>query len=123
VVYDEEGQLVTGTFVDYALPTAAEIPSIESDRTETPSPVNTLGVKGIGEAGTIAATPAVASAVLDALKPLGVTELDMPLTPMRVWQAIQGNGPRATEQGRSIDEQGQGSAGSGPSIPPEGGAS
>ena len=89
VVYDEEGQLVTGTFVDYALPTAAEIPPIESDRTETPSPVNTLGVKGIGEAGTIAATPAVAAAVLDAVKPLGVTELDMPLTPMRVWQAIQ----------------------------------
>jgi carbon-monoxide dehydrogenase large subunit len=84
--------------------------------------VNTLGVKGIGEAGTIAATPAVASAVLDAIKPLGVTELDMPLTPMRVWQAIHGNGPRATEQGRSLDEQGEGSAGSGPAKPPEGGA-
>jgi carbon-monoxide dehydrogenase large subunit len=85
---------VTGTFVDYALPTAAEIPPIESDRTETPSPVNTLGVKGIGEAGTIAATPAVAAAVLDAIRPLGVTELDMPMTPMRVWEAIQnaGNG-------------------------------
>jgi aerobic carbon-monoxide dehydrogenase large subunit len=94
VVYDEEGQLVTGTFVDYALPTAAEVPSFETDRTETPSPVNTLGVKGIGEAGTIAATPAVAAAVLDAIEPLGVTELDMPMTPMRVWQAIQaaGNG-------------------------------
>ena len=59
VVYDEEGQLVTGTFVDYALPTAAELPIFETDRTETPSPVNTLGVKGIGEAGTIAASPAV----------------------------------------------------------------
>ena len=81
VVYDEDGQLVTGTFVDYALPTAAEVPSFETDRTETPSPVNTLGVKGIGEAGTIAATPAVAAAVLDAIKPLGVTELDMPMTP------------------------------------------
>ena len=67
VVYDEEGQLVTGTFVDYALPTAAEVPSFETDRTETPSPVNSLGVKGVGEAGTIAATPAVAAAVLDAL--------------------------------------------------------
>ena len=67
VVYDEEGQLVTGTFVDYALPTAAELPSFETDRTETPSPVNSLGVKGVGEAGTIAATPAVAAAVLDAL--------------------------------------------------------
>jgi carbon-monoxide dehydrogenase large subunit len=92
VVYDDEGQLVTGTFVDYALPTAAELPSFETDRTETPSPVNTLGVKGIGEAGTIGATPAVVAAVLDALQPLGVTELDMPLTPMRVWQAIQAAG-------------------------------
>src|SRR3954449_12629146 len=114
VVYDEEGQLVTGTFVDYALPTAAEVPSFETDRTETPSPTNTLGVKGIGEAGTIAATPAVAAAVLDAIRPLGVTELDMPLTPMRVWQAIEaaagnGAGPRPTEQGRSLDEQGKGS--------------
>ncbi|MGH2761150.1 MAG: xanthine dehydrogenase family protein molybdopterin-binding subunit [Thermoleophilaceae bacterium] len=89
VVYDEDGQLVTGTFVDYALPTAAELPGFETDRTETPSPVNSLGVKGVGEAGTIAATPAVTAAVLDALKPLGVTDLEMPLTPMRVWQAIQ----------------------------------
>ena len=63
VVYDEEGQLVTGTFVDYALPTAAELPSFKTDRTETPSPVNSLGVKGVGEAGTIAATPAVTAAV------------------------------------------------------------
>jgi carbon-monoxide dehydrogenase large subunit len=89
VVYDSDGQLVTSTFVDYALPTAAELPNIETDRTETPTPVNTLGVKGVGEAGTIAATPAVTAAVLDALRPLGVTWLDMPLTPVRVWQAIQ----------------------------------
>jgi aerobic carbon-monoxide dehydrogenase large subunit len=89
VVYDEEGQLVTGTFVDYALPTAAEVPGFETDRTETPSPTNSLGVKGVGEAGTIAATPAVAAAVLDALAPLGVKDLDMPFTPVRVWEAIQ----------------------------------
>jgi carbon-monoxide dehydrogenase large subunit len=89
VHYDETGQLVTGTFVDYALPTAAELPSFETDRTETPSPVNSLGVKGVGEAGTIAATPAVTAAVLDALEPLGVKWLDMPLTPIRVWQAIE----------------------------------
>jgi carbon-monoxide dehydrogenase large subunit len=89
VVYDEGGQLVTGTFVDYALPTAAEIPRFETDRTETPSPVNELGVKGVGEAGTIAATPAIANAVVDALRPLGVTFLNIPLTPMRVWEAIQ----------------------------------
>jgi len=89
VVYDEAGQLVTGTFVDYALPTAAEVPSFETDRTETPSPVNSLGVKGIGEAGTIGATPAILNAVVDALRPLGVNYMDMPLTPVRVWNAIQ----------------------------------
>ena len=89
IVYDADGQLVTGTFVDYALPTAAELPSFETDRTETPSPVNSLGVKGIGEAGTIAATPAVVAAVLDALAPFGVQWIDMPLTPRRVWEAIE----------------------------------
>jgi aerobic carbon-monoxide dehydrogenase large subunit len=92
IVYDADGQLVTGTFVDYALPTAAELPSFETDRTETPSPVNSLGVKGIGEAGTIAATPAVTAAVLDALAPLGVHWIDMPLTPRRVWEAIESQG-------------------------------
>jgi aerobic carbon-monoxide dehydrogenase large subunit len=89
VHYDESGQLVTGTFVDYALATAAELPSFETDRTETPSPVNSLQVKGVGEAGTIAATPAVTNAVIDALRPLGVEFINMPLTPMRVWEAIQ----------------------------------
>jgi aerobic carbon-monoxide dehydrogenase large subunit len=127
VVYDANGQLITGTFVDYALPTAAELPSFETDRTETPSPVNQLGVKGVGEAGTIAATPTMVNAVLDALRPLGVSYMDMPLTPMRVWQAIQeargGAGPRATEQGRQLDEHGSGSAGSGPAAPAEGGES
>ena len=87
--YDETGQLVTGTFVDYALATAAELPSFETDRTETPSPVNSLTVKGVGEAGTIAATPAVTNAVIDALRPLGVEFINMPLSPMRVWEAIQ----------------------------------
>jgi len=88
VHYDEEGQLVTGTFVDYALPTAAELPSFETDRTETPSPVNSLGAKGVGEAGTIAASAAVTNAVIDALRPLGVGYINMPLSPMRVWEAI-----------------------------------
>jgi carbon-monoxide dehydrogenase large subunit len=119
MVYDENGQLVTGTFVDYALPTAAELPNIETDRTETPSPSNTLGVKGIGEAGTIAASPAVLNAVVDALRPLGVDFIDMPLTPMRVWQAIEaaqgrGSGPRATEQGVDAGERGGGASGAGP---------
>jgi aerobic carbon-monoxide dehydrogenase large subunit len=124
VVYDEEGQLVTGTFVDYALPTAAEVPGFETDRTETPSPTNSLGVKGVGEAGTIAATPAVAAAVLDALAPLGVKDLDMPFTPIRVWEAIQaaggnGAGPPASDQGRDVGEHGRGAAGSGPARPTE----
>jgi carbon-monoxide dehydrogenase large subunit len=87
--YDEDGQLVTGTFVDYALPSASELPNFETDRTETPSPTNALGVKGVGEAGTIAASPAVTNAVIDALRPLGVTYLNMPLSPMRIWGAIE----------------------------------
>jgi carbon-monoxide dehydrogenase large subunit len=88
VHYEPDGQLTTGTFVDYALPSAAEVPNFETDRTETPSPVNSLGVKGIGEAGTIAASAAVTNAVIDAVRPLGVGYLNMPLTPMRVWSAI-----------------------------------
>jgi carbon-monoxide dehydrogenase large subunit len=87
--YDENGQLVTGTFVDYCLPSAADVPSIETDRTETPSPTNTLGVKGVGEAGTIAGSPAVVNAVIDALRPLGVTFINMPLGSMHVWETIQ----------------------------------
>jgi aerobic carbon-monoxide dehydrogenase large subunit len=87
--YDEDGQLSTGSFVDYALATAAELPNFETDRTETASPVNSLGVKGVGEAGTIASSPAVTNAVIDALRPLGVTYIDMPLSPMRIWEAIQ----------------------------------
>src|SRR5205823_6715325 len=87
--YDEDGQLVTGSFVDYALPTAAELPNFETDRTETPSPINSLGVKGVGEAGTIAASAAVTKAVSDALRPLGIDYINMPLSPMRVWETIQ----------------------------------
>ena len=89
VHYDEAGQLVTGTFVDYALPSAADVPPFETDRTETPSPVNSLGVKGVGEAGTIAASAAVTNAVIDALRPVGVTYINMPLSPMRIWEEIQ----------------------------------
>ena len=87
--YDETGQLITGSFVDYALPSAADVPSYETDRTETRSPVNSLGVKGVGEAGTIAASATVTNAVIDALRPLGVTYMNMPLSPMRIWEAIQ----------------------------------
>lgn len=88
-VYDENGQLVTGSFMDYALPTSTEFPNLELDRTETPSPVNALGAKGVGEAGTIASTPAVVNAVVDALSPLGIKHIDMPLWSERVWRAIQ----------------------------------
>jgi carbon-monoxide dehydrogenase large subunit len=92
VAYDENGQLETGSFVSYALPSAAEMPSFETDRTETPSPVNSLGVKGVGEAGTIAASAAVTNAVIDALRPRGVDFINMPLTPMRVWETLQEKG-------------------------------
>jgi aerobic carbon-monoxide dehydrogenase large subunit len=90
IVYSSDGQLATGTFVDYGLPTAAELPSFETARTVTPTPVNDLGAKGVGEAGTIGATPTLVNAVVDALRPLGVTYVDLPLTPMRVWRALQG---------------------------------
>ncbi|HEY2439964.1 MAG TPA: xanthine dehydrogenase family protein molybdopterin-binding subunit [Solirubrobacteraceae bacterium] len=101
VHYNDEGQLITGTFVDYALPTAAELPSFETDSTVTPSPVNSLGAKGIGEAGTIAASAAVTNAVIDALRPLGVDYINMPLSPMRIWDAIansQGASPEGGTQ-------------------------
>ena len=92
VAYDSDGQLLTGSFVSYALPSAAELPFIETDRTVTPSPVNSLGVKGIGEGGTIAAGAAVTNAVIDALRPAGVDFINMPLTPMRVWEALEEKG-------------------------------
>jgi aerobic carbon-monoxide dehydrogenase large subunit len=96
VYYDDSGQLITGTFVNYAIPTAAEMPNFETDRTETPSPVNSLGAKGVGEAGTIAASAAVTNAVIDALRPLGVDYMNMPLSPMRIWDAISsGQGANA----------------------------
>ncbi len=87
-VYDDDGNLVTGTFVDYTLPTAADLPDFTTDRTETPATSNPLGVKGVGEAGTIASTPAVVNAVVDAVRHLGVKDVAMPCTPERVWQAI-----------------------------------
>lgn len=93
-VYDENGQLLTGEFMDYAIPRAADIPDFVLGSTETPSPSNLLGVKGVGEAGTIGATPAVANAVIDALSPLGIRHLDIPFTPERIWRAIQEKGGR-----------------------------
>ena len=93
-VYDENGQLLTGEFMDYAIPRATDIPDFVLGSTETPSPSNPLGVKGVGEAGTIGATPAIANAVIDALSPFGIRHLDLPFTPERVWRAIQDNGGR-----------------------------
>jgi carbon-monoxide dehydrogenase large subunit len=88
-VYDADGNLLTGSLTNYLVPSAAELPSYELDRTVTPSPTNPLGVKGVGETGTIASTPAVINAVIDALAPYGVTDIDMPASPERVWRAIQ----------------------------------
>jgi carbon-monoxide dehydrogenase large subunit len=88
-VYDEGGNLTTGTLADYLVPSAADLPHFTTDRTETPATTNPLGVKGVGEAGTIASTPAVVNAVLDAVRHLGVTDIDMPCTPQRVWRAVQ----------------------------------
>src|SRR5579871_1182673 len=89
-VYDDNGQLVTGEMTDYVLPRAHMMPWIESDHTTTPSPVNPLGVKGVGEAGTIGASPAVVNSVVDALSPLGIRHIDMPMTPEKIWRLISG---------------------------------
>ncbi len=88
-IYSDDGQLLTGSMLDYTLPRASFFPNLELDQTVTPSPVNPLGVKGVGEAGTIASPAAVANAVIDALSPLGIRHLDMPYTPQTVWRAIQ----------------------------------
>src|SRR5262249_9066820 len=86
-VYDESGNLITGSFAEYLLPTAPAVRSIVTDRTETAASGHPLGTKGVGEAGTIASTPAVVNAVIDALRPRGVHDIAMPLTPERVWRA------------------------------------
>jgi carbon-monoxide dehydrogenase large subunit len=87
-VYDDNGQLVTGEFMDYAMPRARMMPWIESAHTCTPSPVNPLGVKGVGEAGTIGSTPAMVNSVVDALSHLGVRHIDMPMTPEKIWKLV-----------------------------------
>ncbi len=88
-VYSDDGQLLSATMMDYALPKADQLPSYQTERTVTPSPVNPLGVKGAGETGTIAATPTVANAVIDALAPFGVTHIDLPLTAEAIWKAVK----------------------------------
>jgi carbon-monoxide dehydrogenase large subunit len=96
--YAPDGQLLTGTMADYAVPKAHMFPPFLTDRTETPSPHNPLGVKGVGETGTIASTPAVVNAVMDALRPLGVTHIDMPLTPERIWNAVHAQNREVRER-------------------------
>jgi len=104
-VHDEAGTLTTGTLADYLVPSAADLPSFVTDRTESPSTTNPLGVKGVGEAGTIASTPAVVNAIVDAVRHFGVNDIQMPCTPMRVWQAIQTG---QTDAGGLGDESGGG---------------
>jgi carbon-monoxide dehydrogenase large subunit len=89
IVFDPAGQLVTGSFQDYAMPRADDLPELASELTEVPAKTNPLGVKGAGEAGATGAPPAIMSAILDALKPLGIDHIDMPATPSRVWVAMQ----------------------------------
>jgi carbon-monoxide dehydrogenase large subunit len=98
VVYDADGNPLTTTLADYAMPSAAELPSFEASNTETPTPLNPLGAKGIGESGTVGSTPAVQNAVVDAVSYFGVRHIDMPCTPERVWQAIT-----AAREGRAPD--------------------
>jgi carbon-monoxide dehydrogenase large subunit len=90
LVYDEKGQLMNGSLMHYAVPRAASAPRLQLARTETPTPVNPLGIKGIGEAGTIGSTPAIVNAVVDALAPFGVSHIDMPLTPQKIWSMCRG---------------------------------
>ena len=115
--HDESGTLPTATFVEYTLPSAADLPHFDTDRTVSPATSNSLGVKGVGEAGTIASTPAVLNAVVDALRPWGVDDIDMPCTPMKVWQAISSAsgydptvGARDTHDGAHEASPGAGSA-------------
>jgi len=100
-VYDEQGQLITGELMDYAIPRAWDMPRMETARTITPSPVNPMGVKGVGEAGTIAATPALANAVVDALAPFGARHIDLPLKRERLWQILRKALSRARHPARS----------------------
>ncbi|HLJ35392.1 MAG TPA: carbon monoxide dehydrogenase, partial [Ktedonobacteraceae bacterium] len=88
-LYDSEGQLLSGTLMDYALPNARMLPTFITDFIETPSPFNPLGTKGAGESGCIGGPPAIVNAVLDALAPLGITTIDMPLRPEKIWALIQ----------------------------------
>jgi carbon-monoxide dehydrogenase large subunit len=111
-VYDDAGTLVSGSFVDYLLPTAADTISFDIEHTTTPSLTNTLGTKGVGEAGTIASTPAVVNAIVDAVRHLGVNDIQMPCTPERVWKAINGPGSGGSTEGAAMPHFGEAEASS-----------
>ncbi len=96
-VYDSDGNLKTSTLAEYLVPAASDVPSITLGHTVTPSPTNQLGVKGVGEAGTIGAAPAVINAIVDALAGLGVRDVPMPASPNTVWSAIRGTAPTPTD--------------------------
>jgi carbon-monoxide dehydrogenase large subunit len=100
-IHDDQGTLTTATFVDYLVPGAPDLPHFTTDRTTTPSTTNPLGVKGVGEAGTIASTPAVVNSVLDAVRHLGVRDIEMPLSPQRVWRAVQTAATTVTGEGEA----------------------
>jgi carbon-monoxide dehydrogenase large subunit len=99
VIYDENGQLASGTLMDYAIPRASHMPAMTRDHTVTPTPLNPLGVKGVGEAGTVGSPPAILNAIVDALAPFGVTNIDMPATPPKIWRAIQSSVPSPVATG------------------------
>ncbi|GAA4819726.1 molybdopterin-dependent oxidoreductase [Actinomycetospora corticicola] len=123
--YDESGTLLSGTLVDYTLPSAADLINFDTANTSTPSTTNPLGVKGVGEAGTIASTPAVVNAVLDAVRQYGVKDIDMPTTPFRVWTAInsgKGTGTQADEANVASPGAGLGSMAKSDSVKNQGGA-
>ncbi len=109
-VYDDSGTLVSGSFVDYLLPTAADTISFDIDHTTSPATTNSLGTKGVGEAGTIASTPAVVNAVVDAVRHLGVNDIQMPCTPERVWKAINSGGTGGATEAAAMPHFGDGDA-------------
>jgi carbon-monoxide dehydrogenase large subunit len=90
ITFDEEGNCLNGSFMDYLIPTACEVPDWELGATVTPSPHHPLGAKGVGESATVGSPPAIMNAIIDALEPYDVTHMDMPATPARVWEAMQG---------------------------------
>ena len=104
-VYDADGNLTTGTFVDYLVPSAADLPHFDTGNTVHEAPGNPIGAKGVGEAGCIASTPAVVNAALDAVRHLGVTDIQMPLTPERVWRAIHGQAPDLWREPPAVFDQ------------------